>query len=86
MALRLAIVASDISPIAETIGEVGWPLIPPDDAQSLADELFSVLQGGAQSEACKDAGEKRFRTMFTSEAAADGMAELYRSVLRKCGA
>ena len=85
MALRLAIVASNISSIAETIGEVPWPLVTPDNPQALADALFSVLQGGAQNEANKDAGEKRFRTMFTSEAAADGMAQLYREVLRNYG-
>ena len=85
MALRLAIVASNISSIAETIGEVPWPLVTPDDPQALADALFSVLQGGAQNEANRDAGEKRFRTMFTSEAAADGMAQLYREVLRNYG-
>ena len=39
MALRLAIVASDIPPLAETIGDVGWPLVRPDDGQALAEQL-----------------------------------------------
>ena len=82
MALRLAVVASDISPIAETIGHVGWPLVRPNDGRALADELFSVLQGGAENEAKKDAGQRRFRTMYTAEAAAKGMAEFYQGVLR----
>lgn len=83
MALRLAIVASDISSIAETVGDVGWVLVQPNDEKSLADKLLSVLQGGAAIEAKKDAGERRFRTMFTAEAAADGMAEFYEEVLRE---
>jgi glycosyltransferase involved in cell wall biosynthesis len=82
MALRLAIVASDIPPVAETIGDLGWPLVPPDDTEALAHGLGRILEGGAAHEARKDAGERRFRALFTAEAAADGMAGLYRHVLR----
>lgn len=82
MALRLAIVASDISPIVETIGDVGWPLVRPNDGKALANELFSVLGGGPENEVKKDAGQRRFQMNFTAEAAADGMTELYEDVLR----
>ena len=82
MALRLGIVASDIPPVAEAIGEVGWPLVRPDDGQALAEGLVSVLAGGAMNEARKDAGERRFHRLFTADAAADGMARLYQDVLR----
>jgi glycosyltransferase involved in cell wall biosynthesis len=82
MALRLAIVASDISPIAETIGDVGWPLVRPNDGEALANELLSVLEDSAGSEAKRDAAQRRFRTTFTAEAAAEGMAGLYQDVLR----
>jgi glycosyltransferase involved in cell wall biosynthesis len=85
MALRLGIVASDIPPVAETIGEVGWPLVRPDDGQALADGLVSVLERGAVNEARKEAGERRFRTLFTAEAASAGMAGLYQDVLRDSG-
>ena len=30
----------------------------------------------------KDSGERRFQSLFTAEAAADGMAEFYQDVLR----
>lgn len=83
MALRLAIVASNISSIVETIGDVGWPLVRPNDGHALADELLSVFLGGAAIEEKKDAGERRFRTMFTAEAASAGMTELYEDVLRE---
>jgi glycosyltransferase involved in cell wall biosynthesis len=82
MALRLGIVASDIRPVAETIGDVGWPLVRPDDGQALAEGLVSVLEGGAMNEASKDAGERRFEKLFTADAASDGMASLYQDVLR----
>lgn len=82
MALRLPIVASDIAPVAETIGDVGWPLVRPDDGHALAEGLISVFEGGAANEAKKDAGQRRFRRLFTVEAAADGMAGFYQDVLR----
>lgn len=82
MALRLGIVASDIPPVAETIGDVGWPLVRPDDGQALAESLLSILERGDMNKAEKDAGEKRFQSLFTAQAAADGMAEFYQDVLR----
>jgi glycosyltransferase involved in cell wall biosynthesis len=82
MALRLGIVASDIPPVAETIGDVGWPLVKPDEGGALAEGLVSVLEGGAVNEARKDAGQRRFQRLFTAEAASDGMASLYKDVLR----
>ncbi len=85
MALRLAIVASDIPPLAETIGDAGWPLVRPGDGQALAGALASLLERDAVNEARKDAGERHFRTLFTAEAASDGMAELYQDVLRDTG-
>lgn len=85
MALRLPIVASKIRPVAETIGNVGWPLVRPDDGHGLAEALASVLERGAENEKRKDAGEKRFRALFTMDVASDGMARLYRDVLRGTG-
>jgi len=81
MALRLSIVASGIPPVAEAIGEAGWPLVRPEDEQALADGLLSVLEGGPVNEARKDAGQQRFDRWFTAAAAARGMAGLYRDVL-----
>lgn len=81
MALRLAIVASDIPPAAEIMGDVGWPLVRPGNGQALAEGLVSVLEGGVVNEAKKDAAQRRFRSLFTAEIAADRMAGLYREVL-----
>jgi glycosyltransferase involved in cell wall biosynthesis len=82
MALRLGIVASDIPPVAEAMGEVDWPLVKPDDGGGLAEGLLSVLEGGTVSEARKDAGERRFQRLFTADAASEGMASLYLDVVR----
>ena len=85
MALRLGIVATDIPPVAEAIGAVGWPLVRPDDEAALAGGLMSVLEGGAVNEARRDAGQRRFRALFTVDAACEGMAGLYEGVLRASG-
>jgi len=82
MALRLPIVASGITPLVEVIGEVGWPLVRPDDGRALAEGLRAILQAGAANEERKDAGQKRFRSLFTVEAAAEAMAGFYGDVLR----
>ena len=82
MALRLPFVASDIPPLVETMGDVGWPLTRPDDEQALARALVSVLEQEAGNEAKKDAGVRRFQTVFTAEAASEGMARLYHDALR----
>ena len=44
MALRLGIAATDIPPVTEAIGAVGWPLVRPDDEAALAGGLMSVLE------------------------------------------
>lgn len=81
MALRLGIVASNAGAIPEAIGDVGWPSVPPGNASALADGLASVLLDDRANEGKKVAGERRFQTLFTAEAAAAGMARLYRSAV-----
>jgi glycosyltransferase involved in cell wall biosynthesis len=83
MAMRLGIVASRIAPVVEVLGHVNWPLVPPDDPPALASGLASILRGGSLNEALRDTGEERFRALFTSEAASEGMANLYQDVLQK---
>jgi glycosyltransferase involved in cell wall biosynthesis len=83
MAMRLGFVASDIPPVAEVLGNVSWPLVTPDDPVSLASALALVLRGGPLNDARRDAGEKRFRALFTAEAASEGMVKLYQDVLQR---
>lgn len=44
--------------------------------------LVSVLEQGAVNEMRRDAGVRRFRTVFTAEAASEGMAKLYQDALQ----
>jgi len=81
MALRLAIVASDIPPVAEALGQTGWPLVQPGDHEALAEALMSVIDHAAMNEAKKDAGQQRFHASFTVQATSEAMARLYREVL-----
>ena len=83
MALRLSVVASNIPPVAEALGDVGWPLVRPDDSDALADKLTSVLEAGGANETRKDAGERRFNALFSADASADALARLYSDVLRE---
>jgi glycosyltransferase involved in cell wall biosynthesis len=85
MALRLPIVASNIPPLVETIGDAGWPLVQTEDAEALMRGLDELLVPCPMNETRKDAGEQRFRMLFTAEAAAEGMAGLYQDVLSVAG-
>jgi hypothetical protein len=81
MAMRLGIIASDILQVVEILGNVNWPLVPPDYPLALASALASVLRGDPLNDARRDAGEKRFRALFTTEAASEGLVKLYQDVL-----
>jgi glycosyltransferase involved in cell wall biosynthesis len=80
MALRLPLVASNIAPVAEVVGDVGWPLVRPDDPETLSEGLLSVL-ADTSNDVRRDNAEKRFEKLFTAEAACDGMADFYDKVL-----
>lgn len=81
LALRLPLVASNLTPVAEVVGDVGWPLVPPDDPESLADALLSVLSDTASIDLRRDMALKRFEKLFTVEAACDGMVDFYARAL-----
>ena len=81
LALRLPLVASDLAPVAEVLGDVGWPLVPPDDPTALAKGLISVLADAELNDARRDSGVKRFERFFTAEAACDGMMDFYEATM-----
>jgi glycosyltransferase involved in cell wall biosynthesis len=80
MALRLPLVASNLAPVSEVVGDVGWPLVPPDDPGALSEGLLSVL-ASAPEDARRDKAAERFEKLFTAEAACDGMADFYAKAL-----
>ncbi len=81
LALRLPVVASDIAPIAEVLGDVAWPLVGPEDPGGLATALLSVLVDTPMNDVRRDSGVRRFEKFFTAEAACDGMADFYARAL-----
>lgn len=83
LALRLPLVASDLAPIAEVVGDVGWPLVSPDDPTALAKGLISVLADAELNDARRDSGVKRFEKFFTAEAACDGMVDFYEATISR---
>ncbi len=76
MALELPIVASRISPIAETVGDSVARLVEPDSAEALAAELLRAVQGAGTTSGT-DEGRRRFETFFSSQGAAQRLAALY---------
>ena len=81
LALQLPLVASNIAPIAEVIGDVGWPLVDPDYPEALAEALISVLTNTASEDVRREQATKRFEKYFTAEAACNGMADFYDKAL-----
>jgi glycosyltransferase involved in cell wall biosynthesis len=83
MALELPLVASDIGPIREVLGDVEWPLAPVDDEHAVAAGLRSLLAGGRSVAERVADGRRRFESAFTMTSVADGMVELYsRAIMR----
>ena len=82
LALRLPLAASNIAPVAEVVGDVGWPLVRPDDPVALADEVHSLLTDASSNDVRRDNAARRFEQFFTADAACEGMADFYSKALR----
>jgi glycosyltransferase involved in cell wall biosynthesis len=80
MALGLPVVASNIPPIVEALGDAAAALVPPDDPRSLARALDEVLDGGPQVEQCARNGVARFAQHYEVTSVAKEMVQLYRAV------
>ena len=78
MALALPIVGTRIAPVAETLAGVPWPLVPPDRADLLAEELHTILTVPAAHAGVGELGRQRFVRHFTIDAAAQGLTACYR--------
>jgi glycosyltransferase involved in cell wall biosynthesis len=80
MALEVPIVATDIAPVREVVGDTGCGrLVPPDDAEALAVALTAVVRDAdaAAAEPCLAKGRERFLEHFTTERVADQMLQFY---------
>jgi glycosyltransferase involved in cell wall biosynthesis len=83
MALKKAIVASQVSAIPETVqhGQTGL-LVPPKDPEKLADALLALLRDPALAQRMGDAGFERLRTHFGVQAMVKATEQVYDEVLR----
>ncbi len=80
MALRLPIIASDIGPVREVVGDSPpcATLVPVDDAERLSRAIIALATDPTIAGATVDEASRRFASLFTVESAADGMVAFYR--------
>ena len=83
MALECPIVATDIAPVREVVGEVTpcAGLVPPGDVGALAAAVAAVLQSPCERGGQVADGRRRFLDQFTIERSAEGMLAFYRRAL-----
>lgn len=81
MAANLPIVASRVGGIPEIVkdGETGL-LVPPRDAEALAQAIVNVLGNRAGARAMGLAGKRRVETLFNARGHAQALADLYEEV------
>ncbi len=84
LAARLPVVASDIGPVREVIGDAdGALLCPPGDAPAFARAIETLLDDPERRRELGAQGRERFEREFTIEASAAGMAALYHDVAQR---
>lgn len=81
MALNLPVISTRVSAIPEVIvdGETGW-LVPPQDADSIAEALLDALTHPPLMRDRGAAGRQRLEAFFTSEAMIERTLAVYRGV------
>ncbi len=82
MALRAPIVASDLAPVREAVGDEGVAkLVPADRPSELSDAVVATLRDAAGRASMADRGYERFRQHFTIDRVTSDMARFYRRAL-----
>ena len=76
MALETPVVASDLPPVREVLGDNAL-FVQPDDPHALARELESSLTNETRANEMTQAGLRRFQDRFTIEIVADQMLSFY---------
>jgi glycosyltransferase involved in cell wall biosynthesis len=81
MALGKPIVATRVGGVAELLGEgKAGLLVPPRDADALAQAISTLLLDGSKAQALGEAGRRR-APRYSAEAMLEALAQLYRDVL-----
>jgi glycosyltransferase involved in cell wall biosynthesis len=81
MALETLIVASDLSPIREVLGDDAAGLVTPENPVALAAEIARILRDPTGSRRRTDAARRRFDQRFTTSAIGDEMLAFYERAL-----
>jgi glycosyltransferase involved in cell wall biosynthesis len=76
MATGLPLIASDLSPVREVVGEAGI-LVPPADWRSLATAMRRLALDRTEAEALGSAGLARFQSNFRLDMVLSDMADLF---------
>ena len=84
MSQRKAVIASDIGGLKEAVvdGETGI-LVPPGDADKLAEALSYLLQSPETDSRMGESGYRRFMANYTSDVVIPEIIELYESLIKK---
>lgn len=85
MSAGVPIVASNVDGVTDVLGGDGrcGLLVPPGDAQTLADTVLQLIRGEYDTQAWRVAAAARQAEQFSDESMARGVAEVYRQVLSK---
>jgi glycosyltransferase involved in cell wall biosynthesis len=85
MACGLPVVASDVGGIPEQLGADAGRLVPPGDAQALADALVELAGNADLRARLGEAGRRRVEREFTIERQAEGLHAAYLRTLERAG-
>jgi glycosyltransferase involved in cell wall biosynthesis len=86
MALRAPIVATDLGPVRETVGDRTARIVPVEAPAELASAIVATLGDAAARAEMADQGYARFEGHYTIDRVAEGMMAFYRRALRAPGA
>lgn len=86
LAVGCPVVASSVGGVPEILAEIGWPMIDPEDSNSLASAIEEVIcLPNEQKLKLQENGRKLVRTQFSREANVAQVEQLYKDLLAERG-
>ncbi len=86
MAARKPVIATCVDGVPEAVvdGETGW-LVPPDDAEALADRILALIENPQRARAMGAAGRHRVESLFRKERMVAQTEQLYAQLVERSG-